>query len=627
MCGITGIINFNKSPVNKALLKDMNDIIHYRGPDDEGFYYDDNNGIGFGHRRLSIIDLSPLGHQPMSNDEETLWITYNGEVYNYLEIKDELKSKGYSFKSTSDTEVIIKAYEEWGEDCVKHFNGMWAFALWDKKNNKLFCSRDRFGIKPFYYFINDNVFVFASEIKQILLHPDYKFSPNKSTIYDFLTCNPLNHSDETLYTDIKQISGSNSLILDLSKHCPQPIISQYWDIDLEKELKGLTEDEYKKLFYEKFYKSITLRLRSDVPVGSCLSGGLDSSAIVCIVNKQLKESGQPFIQKTFSSCFEDKRFDEREYITEVEKYTGVDGNHIFPCVEKLLDNLENLIWHQDGPIHSISMFAQREVFRCAKETGMTVMLDGQGGDEVLGGYHKFFWDYYVDLFKELKFLKLFSEIKLCHKELGYSYVNIFKAFYRALMPQNYKKRVYPQWLKKEFCDEYAPISKSLQLFTTQFTKSNVKNWFYILLKYSNMPTLLHYEDRNSMTSSIESRVPFLDYELVEFLFSVPTNLKIKNSVSKYLLRESLKDMMPEKIINRKDKMGFVTPDNVWLETHFKDRFLEIIESKHLQDLEIFNTVSLKAFVNEYLKSGRMIIPIWKIITLGLWLEMAYEKNT
>ena len=621
MCGITGIINLNKTAVDKKLLKEMNDIIHYRGPDDEGFYYDDNNGIGFGHRRLSILDLSELGHQPMCNDDSSNWIVFNGEIYNYLELMEELKTKGYQFKSHCDTEVILKAYEEWGENCVKHFNGMWAFAIWDSKNKTLFCTRDRFAIKPFYYYINNNVFLFASEIKQILLHPEYTFKPNKQAIYDFLAYSTLDHTEDTLYEDIMQLHGGMSLSLNLHEEKPEIKKYIYWQLDLNKEINSLNEKELAEKFYQEFYRSIQLRLRSDVPVGSCLSGGLDSSAIVCMVNKQLRESKEPFTQKTFSSCFEDKRFDEREFITAVEEKTGVDGYHVFPKYDDFEKLLEDLIWHQDGPVHSISMFAQREVFRLAKENDVTVMLDGQGGDEVLAGYHKFFWDYYIQLIKEFKLFTLVKELYHCHKTHKYSYYTLLKVLYMAAIPPNYKKRAYPVWINNKFSNEFAESSPAKNIFTKKHCKNLAKNWYYILIKHSNMPAILHYEDRNSMTSSIESRVPFLDYKLVEFLFTVPNKEKIKNASSKFLLRNAFKDLLPEKVINRIDKMGFITPDDLWLKEKYKHNFIELINSKPLKELNILNTDYLEEYFKQFCESNIKInFPAWKVITLAIWLN-------
>jgi asparagine synthase (glutamine-hydrolysing) len=622
MCGIAGIINFNKERVDKDILKTMTDIISYRGPDDEGFYYDDDNGLGFGHRRLSIIDLTSLGHQPMSTDNNNIWITYNGEIYNYIELMDELKSKGYNFKSKSDTEVILKAYQEWGEDCINKFNGMWAFAIWDKKKNIIFCSRDRFGIKPFYYFCNNNVFVFGSEIKQILLHPEYTFSPNKEIIYDFLMFSLNDHTEMTFYKEIYQLKAAQSLILKINTNAKQPKIRQYWDIDLNKKIRLNRELDYMKMFYEVFYNSVNLRLRSDVPVGSCLSGGLDSSAIVCMVNKQLKELNQAFVQKTFSSCFEEKKFDEREYIEIVEQFTEVEGYHVFPDNENLVEKIENLVWHQDGPVHSISMFAQREVFKSARENNVIVMLDGQGGDEILAGYHKFLWEYLIQLLKELKLLRLIKEIISIRKKHSYKYKTIMWLVLKPLFVKTNTKSTSAKWLREEIHSTYLKKSRAKDILQTKFTSNNLNNWLYILLKFNNLPALLHYEDRNSMASSIEARVPFLDYTLVEMLFAFPDEIKIRDAVTKYLLRESLKSIMPEKIVKRIDKMGFVTPEKIWLNEIFKDKYLEILDYEEFQELGFFDINYLKTDFELFLNNAsNPKVPYWKIISLGIWLKM------
>lgn len=622
MCGITGIINLDKKSVDRSLIKQLNDLITYRGPDDEGFYFDDNNGIGFGHRRLSILDLSSLGHQPMSTDDEKIWITYNGEVYNYIEIGEELSAKGYTFKSKTDTEVILKAYQEWGYNCVEKFNGMWAFAIWDSNSKKLFCSRDRFGIKPFYYFKNNNVFIFASEIKQILLHPEYKFSVNKVAVYEYLSFWKFNHTNETFYENIYQLNGSNSLILDLSSDQNNIKIQEYWDIDLEKDKLNLSEKEYSEKFYEKFYESIKFRLRSDVPVASCLSGGLDSSSIVCMVNKQLQELPDAPPQETYSSCHKDKRFDETEYVKAIEEKVNVKPNHVFPDAQTFVEELRDLIWHMDGPTVNGSIFSQRSIFKAAHKNNIKVMLDGQGGDEVLAGYHCYFAPYLLELLKEFKIIKFIKELYYLRKHHDHRAGFLFKNMKNMVTNLFTVDKNKFTWLKKDFQALALNSSKLTHYNFVSYTSDRLKNELYKLIRFTNMPALLHYEDRNSMAFSIESRVPFLDYKLVEYSFAIPNNQKIDKGTTKVILRSAFKSLLPEKILNRQDKMGFESPDVTWIHGIFKGYLDSLLDSEAAQDLDIFEIEELKKLIQS---KSLSVTQLWSILGVITWYDVTTSK--
>lgn len=622
MCGITGIINLNKEPVNRDLINKMNDLISYRGPDDEGFYFDDESGIAFGHRRLSIIDLSKRGHQPMPNQDQSLWITYNGEIYNYIELREELISKGHHFNSNSDTEVIIKSYQQWGEDCVKKFNGMWAFAIWDKTNKKIFCSRDRFGVKPFYYFFNKKVFIFSSEIKQILMHPEYRFSPNKSVLYDYLISFKFNITEKTFYENINQLMGSNSLTLDLSTESPLLKIKEYWDIDLDNQLENLSEQEYSDEFSNRFYNSIKLRLRSDVPVASCLSGGLDSSSIVCMANQQLKDMPNKSSQETFCSCHKDKRFDETEFAKAVEEKINIKSNYIYPDPQYFKEEIKDLVWHMDGPTVNGSIYCQRCIFKAANQRGIKVMLDGQGGDELLAGYHDYFAYYLIQLIKERKFITFLKELFHLRQKYNYRLNDIFRKIRSTFTNINNIDKEKFRWLNKDFQNYHLNSSAFLNTRFMNYTSNSLKNELYKLIKYTNMPSLLHYEDRNSMTFSIESRVPFLDYKLVEYVFSIPNNQKIRNGKTKIVLRNAMKHLLPEKVLNRIDKMGFESPDKVWIDSIFKDYLWNLINSTAAKELDIFDLDELRELVKtKSLPAGEL----WRILGTILWYEITKEK--
>jgi len=610
LCGISGIINKTQKKVLKEEIVNINDLISHRGPDDEGFYCKDN--FAFGHRRLSILDLSSDGHQPMHYMEKYT-ITYNGEVYNYLEIKEELIKDGYSFQSNTDTEIILASYDKWGADCVNKFNGMWAFAIYDKVKEIIFCSRDRFGIKPFYYSQIDSKFIFASEIKQFTVINGWQAILNSNRGFDFLEYGLFNHTNETLFKNVYQLRGGQNLIYNLKSN--KFNITQWYDLKTKIKKSNLSFEDSSQEFKELFSDAIRLRLRSDVNVGSCLSGGLDSSSIVCEVNKQLK-SKQGTIQETVSSCFEIKKYDEQEYIDEVTKNTNTKSNKLFPKYDDLFKELENIIWHQDEPFGSTSIFAQWSVFKEARKNNLTVMLDGQGADEYLAGYHGFYSVYFIGLFKSLKFIHLFKELKAYKNIHQYSWSKITKEILGRMLSGNLKDIIKQKYLNKG------------KLFNTQYKYKYKKHIdsFSSIQEYSieqlvniNLPMLLHYEDRDSMAFSIEARVPFLDYRIVEFVLSQPDVYKIKDGETKAILRKSMENVLPKKILNRQDKMGFVTPEEVWIKEN-KELFLTKIQEYVKLSQGLINEEASEYFNKVVNGENKFDFTIWRIIVFGEWMK-------
>ena len=393
----------------------MTDLVSHRGPDGEGFYNDEY--ISLGHRRLSIIDLSANGHQPMPRDN--FIITYNGEVYNYLELKDELISLGHQFNTHSDTEVILASYQQWGSAFLNKLNGMFSFVIYDQQHKKVFAARDRFGVKPMYYWICPiGVLYIASEIKQFTCLIGWKAEINLQASYDFLNHSLLDHTNQTFFKDVFQLRPAHFFELNLGTAEPPKVMPVRWY-----ELQASSSVEKTPAqFFEIFKSAIELRLRSDVPVGSCLSGGLDSSSIVCVLNQVLNKSS---LQKTFSACSEIKKFDEREFIEEVVSRTDVEANYTYPDETKLFEVLDELIWHQDEPFGSTSIFAQWCVFELAKVNKVKVMLDGQGADEQLAGYHSYFPIYWLQLLKSFSWLLLGKELMAAKKVHAYGYLKSF----------------------------------------------------------------------------------------------------------------------------------------------------------------------------------------------------------
>lgn len=666
MCGIAGILNLDERPVDYSLFESMLDTLRHRGPDDEGYLFINTRtntyqiiggedtpasvftsqfpytpkhklcgapdafsgqsyNLALGNRRLAIIDLSPAGHQPMCNEDGTLWITHNGEIYNFRELRQELKPLGHRFVSDTDTEVIVHAYEEWGPDCLNRFNGMWAFCIWDSRRKKLFCSRDRFGIKPFYYYFDGESFLFASEIKA-LLQASVPRRANERRIYDYLALGLEDHMEETFFEGIKQIRGGQYLELQIDKGNLN--IQRYWNIDPGKKLLGLSEADYARRFYELLEDSVCLRLISDVPVGTCLSGGLDSSTIVCLVDKLMREKEVKIpgsdIQKTFSARYEDPRHDEGRFIEEVVQKTHVDTRSIYITGNGLMKEIEQLIYHQDEPFGSTSIYAQWNVFKLAKDSGVKVTLDGQGADELLAGYDGFYTVYLANLLKSFHLLLFLREIKnITNNRPGFSpkgalystMVFILPSYLRSSLAW-IKHKMMPSldWLDPQFVSSYR--QGFLEKYPRDFDKAFVQT-----LMQTSLPALLRYEDHNSMAHSIESRVPFLDYRLVEFLLSLPPQQKIHHGINKVVLRNAMKGLIPEIVRQRMDKIGFSTPEDVWFRSAMKGFIQKLMASEGFRSRPYFEAEQVKNLFEIHLQGKQDLSTIiWRIVNLELWLR-------
>ncbi|RKJ52174.1 asparagine synthase (glutamine-hydrolyzing) [bacterium 1XD42-8] len=620
MCGIACC--YKKSGlIEKKTFERMVDIIEHRGPDDRGFFYEGN--LALGHRRLSIIDLSSHGRQPY-NYKEKYVLVFNGEIYNYLELRKELEERGYHFHTKTDTEVLIAMYDYYGDKCVNRLNGMWAFVLFDKQAKRLFCSRDRFGVKPFYYWDDQKQFLCASEIKQIIGETGNKIRANRQKLLEFLILGIQDDSEDTMFQGVKQLLGGHNLIFDLKTF--QLSINKYYDLSNIKERKIEYEKACKK-WKETFCNSVSLRMRSDVPVGYCLSGGLDSSAILCSIHELSKKKSSSGRQYSISSCFEDERYDEQKYIDEVAKKTGVKSYKVFPRQEELFDIVDKIIWHMDEPFGSTSIYAQWKVFEYAREKGLTVMLDGQGADEQLAGYTGFYivlFTYYLRKFKWIHFIKeVNSYIQLragTESHIAKSQI-IFSSIIHAFFPSKLKSVLLDmaavKYGKLPFNSQ---ILKKVLKNRRKYTVSN--NRIYILESMRwGLPSLLHFEDRDSMAHSIESRVPFLDYELVEFTFSLPISYKIKNGMTKSILRDGLEGILPEKIRHRYSKLGFVTPEDQWVNNNYEFYRKQLFDAcKNLEPL-IESERVMRWFDENKKKILRGDFLTWRIICAGRWIKI------
>ena len=614
MCGINGITW--KDPV---LIERMNHAVRHRGPDDQGTYVDES--VTLGHRRLSIIDLSSLGRQPMSNEDGSLWIVFNGEIYNFMEIRMVLEERGYRFKSNTDTEVIIHSYREWGFDCVNRFNGMWAFGLYDKAKNLIFLSRDRFGIKPLYYLQNEKGLIFSSEIKGIL-QCNIERVPNHKVVYTFLALGLVDESSETFFKDVYRLMPGENLVFDISSH--SKTISRWYDLSKRtKDYSQLQEEDLKEMIRDLFQDSVRYRLISDVPVGSCLSGGIDSSAIVYAMRKQ-NPKGKI---KTFSMVFPGNELDESEYVDEVVKGAEVESHRITPLAEELVKELQDLTWTQEEPFGTLSIYGQYKVMDLAHRKGMKVLLDGQGSDELFAGYFIYF-KYYI--FESLFNLRICEFLKTAFaakdKRNDFIIFPIMTLLSKMGFSQGLLKNLWVGGMK--FLRGYEEYSLSNPLLEKGFSLNRAL--YSDLIRYS-LPALLRYEDKNSMRWSIESRVPFLDYRLVELVMSLSYRCKISGGTTKYILRKALRGLVSNKILDRRDKIAFATPDENWISSPlFSEIARKIIASERFGSRKYWNQGAVVRLHEEHLNGKRSHGPeLWRIINTELWLRtfIDVEKGT
>lgn len=661
MCGIFGSIGSGK--INIEEIKKISKILNHRGPDDEGFLfynkksieiygghdtprnvYDSkitytptmnvndfnyekfSNGIDnyvvFGQRRLSIIDVSASGHQPLSFSNGRYWITYNGEIYNFIEIKNELIAKGVIFTSNSDTEVILAAYDLWGTECLNKFNGMFSFAILDSHLNNIFLARDRFGVKPLYYRVNNNRLVFASEIKSFTGLSDWEPIGNTARILDFLIWNISDHTSETMFTGVFQIPAGHFVSLNLNDLNLNITPIQWYDIN-----KVITFKESNYIsgqICDILKDAVKLRLRSDVAVGSCLSGGLDSSSIVSIMGQLIDKENDNF--NTFTATSDSLKFDESRFSKIVSNSAEASSNFVCPSAEKLFLDLDKIIWHQDEPFISTSIFAQWCVFELAKSKDTIVILDGQGADEILCGYHGYFGAFLAEKIKNLKFsswVKSINKIKersgiSYYKQVGYTLAYLFPGLIKYFGKFDNKSYSNSNWLNPNVV-KYNKIDPVRVLGGRS---SSVRDMSVAQLTKTNLPMLLRYEDRNSMAFSIEARLPFLDYRFVEKSLQLDSELKIGNGITKEILRNEMIGIVPKEILERKDKMGFLTAEPIWMKSNFVLEFRKMLldSAVLLKDF-----ISLSPILNDFdemvKNKSNFKNHYWRVICLANWARI------
>jgi len=650
MCGIAGI--YSPTGIKSHWLTVMSFALTHRGPDGYGYMlYSPDHGIhtiinkdlsastinhylvGFAHRRLSVIDLSEVNSQPMQDESGKYCIIYNGELYNYLDLREELEKLGYTFRSRGDTEVILRAYEAWGPRCMERFNGMWAFAILDRRDQSIILSRDRFGIKPLYYAIQNSTFYFASEIKGLLVLPHLRRRPNEKVVAKYLLTGRVDETEETFFEGLFQFPACHWAKLSLQENLPVLRTEPYWSLPTET-YHG-TEEEAIWTFKELFLDSLRIHSQSDVPIGTCLSGGLDSSSIICVSSLLRKKYQIPnYTHLAFGYCPSEEIYSEKKYMDIVAEETSSEMNHIDFTQEEFQKCLPFILEAQDEPFGSASIAAQWFVFKRARERGMTVMLDGQGSDEILAGYHNYFVTLALNLLTHRKLSQFFALRSQYQKEVGpfplpIRYLPIGMII--GVLPQSLTRFINPA---TRF---YRKMTDATTLvFTQGLIRNNPMDSFQLIkplslreelkvqLQSTCLPALLRYEDRNSMAHSIESRVPFLDYRLVEFLFTLPDDLKIRGVTTKYILRKAMEGILPEAIRNRKDKIGF--KPNPALTFNFIGRCQDSIKKNDTEYEENwFEEQGIGKLMRSEGHSLASELLLWRILNTKLWIRKYWSE--
>lgn len=606
MCGIAGFYGFR----NDNLIKKFSKELEHRGPDGEGFYIDEN--VTLLNRRLAIIDLK-TGDQPIYNEDESLVTVYNGEIYNYQELRAKLEKLGHKFKTKADTEVIVHGYEQWGEKCFDKFNGMFAIALYDKKKKKLILVRDHFGIKPLYYALNHankNNLIFASEIKPIIDSGLIKKKPNDRVIYRYLRYRVHDDLEETFFQGVNRLRPGEMLIIRNSRF----VIRKFSNLEQElltisrsQQFSNLTIEQFKK----ELTKAIKYRLISDVPVGTSFSGGLDSSTIVAVVNKLLLDKNKVAQravgkkQKTFSAIFPGSRNDEEKYINELLKnLSGIENYKTIPKPEEFFEEIGDFVKTQEEPTISTGPYAQFRVMKMAHNK-VKVLLDGQGTDEMMAGYLPYYFVYLRQLIKEGKYSRFFTE-----------FISSGDIILKSLVKKTRTVSVRTM-LNKNFADKFQ--NERFVVCDNNLRKRLVDDIFR-----HSLQSLLRYEDRNSMRFSIEGRVPFLDFNLMRYIFSLSDEAIIKNGWNKYILRESVRDLLPELIYKRRNKIGFTTPETEWF-IRMKNKIYEIFSSESFGKRKYFNQRKvLEEFKNYISGKNDDTLLFWRLLNVELWLRIFFD---
>jgi len=646
MCGILGLARArNADRCAPQVVARATEIVRHRGPDDEGYLLWSDGlpprkyagsettaasrrehglldlpreadwRVALGHRRLSIVDLSAAGHQPMMHPPTGLALCYNGEIYNHVELRADLERLGHRFASTSDTEVLLRAWLQWGVDCLPRLNGMFAFVLLDPRAPAtLHAVRDRFGVKPLYFASVGSLVAFASEMKQIRTLPGFAHRLDEGMARNYLANGLIDHTSRTLDAGISQLRGGERASVRLDDLSLGVDVARWYELAPR---RRHASRDLAAVLHDTLEDSVRLRLRADVPVGSCLSGGIDSSAIVCLARDVLRESNGGAGQITVTACYEDQRYDEWRFAEQVVERAGARAVRVWPAIERLQAELDLQLWHLDEPAGSTSQFSQWCVFDGAADAGLKVMLDGQGSDEQLAGYGGADASLYAGMMRRGLLGTLTSEVASYRRRFGALPVGQLLVAARrtvpvidSILPSRFVTRPnVPSWLVD-----------ADSMLTPRDEPHDLEHHLKRQLLETSLPVLLRYEDRNSMAWSVESRVPFLDYRLVEFLAGVPDHMKTRRGVTKAVLRDALRTVVPDAILDRRDKMGFVTPEESWLRYSATQWFRDGV--RHAVDVapQLLRRDRVDAMMDAMIAGATpFTFEPWRILCFGRWL--------
>ena len=598
MCGFAGIVAFDGAPIDEGALHRMGSALMHRGPDDMGLH--GAPGVGFVFRRLSILDISACGHQPMVSDDGDYVIVFNGEIYNFVELRRELESLGWRFRSTGDTEVLLTAYRQWGAECVSRFNGMWAFLIHDRRRRLVVGSRDRMGVKPLYRYRTGSHVYFASEIKAIRASGGYTGRLRSDKTAEFLL---VGRADEvpddlgTFHEQIEQVPPGSVFELSPDGRSRE---WRFWSIpSLERDHRETPPpQEFARLFSE----SVHLRLRSDVPVGVSMSGGLDSTSVMCVMATALANAGSDLRRQPVRAfCYLSPEFDESKYISETLKQTGAELHPVNVDPLRMWDGLGSFVWHHDEPVHSMTAMVGYEVYRTAAAAGVKVVLGGQGADETAAGYPSYFPVFWRELAATGAWGRLRRDISAYAKAHGQPASGLFRqallglagtvlrrtAAYRsrATARERQRRQSHP-WYSADMKAQAPAVAEDLPSFHLRDTL----RWG---VERAPLPLYLRVEDRNSMAHSVEARLPFMDYRLVEFLFSLPSYWKLHGELNKYVLREGMRGVIPDMVRERVDKMGFPTSAQKWFAGPLYEPMRDLLASQRTRERGLYDIARIE----------------------------------
>jgi asparagine synthase (glutamine-hydrolyzing) len=620
VCGIAGIADSTRSASLEPLIQRMTVILRHRGPDADGFYVDDVCALG--HRRLSIVDLA-TGQQPMCNEDGSLWISYNGEIFNHADLRADLEAAGHRYKSRSDTETILHAYEEYGSSCVTRFRGMFAFAIWDRKHRRLFCARDRLGIKPFYWWSDGRALVFASEIKALLTHPAIRAELEPSTLPEYLAFGYLSR-EQTMFRGIRKLMPGHTMEVQVDPDGVQWEVRQYWDVPKPEATEDRDESEWVAECRQRLEETVRMRLMSDVPLGVFLSGGVDSSAIAALMTRMV--AGKV---KTFSVGYREASYSELSYARTVAGVLQTDHHEVTVGMEEFFNSLPCLIWHEDEPITWPSSVSLYFVSRLASKT-VKVVLTGEGSDELFAGYSRY--RLYLENRRWMERYKVIPPVLRSwvrrriattpllsaglRRKLGHTFL-VKSENLESLYLDNFYSAFSADEQRSLRKDTGSPYAGFLSWWESRSGASLLDRMLYADQK-TYLVELLMKQDQMSMACSIESRVPLLDHPLVEFASRVPAGLKIRKGTGKYLFKRAVEDLLPREIVYRR-KMGFPTPLRDWLASPSAAPLYELLRSRHGILADCVDPQALSGLLERHLSGFEDATDkIWRLLNLQIW---------